>query len=589
MSFVKVGNAQSIILINVMKLLLLFFLLFGSVACVSQGEEWRVLVNSEDVVRSKEFKGVNRRNYLRELSRIRERDISDGFLTANVDSVKVLDSVRVLRIYYHKGERYKWAKLSVSDEDREIVSEVGYAEKVFANRPLSPYRLADFIEKVLVYLENNGYPFAQVKLDSVDLGSGNVSAKLEVEKGERVVMDTIFIKTKDDINPEIVYNFIRIKPKDVYRQNLIDEISNRVKEVPYWSMVSRPEYEFIGNKCRLFLYLKTNPTNSFNGVLGIQPDKNGKVTITGEMKVSLLNSFKRSEKIFFNWKKLRTLTQSLDAGFAYPFLLGTKIGVDTRLHIYKRDSSYVDADFRLGLDYLYSGLNKMSVFFENKNSTLLSVQQYEQATSLPDFADVTKKNYGIHSYFERLDYRFNPRKGWRVNSTVSIGTKRIKQISTLPSALYDGIKLNSVSYKGGVKISVFIPLFKRATIKTGIKGATIYNDNLFKNELYRIGGESTIRGFDQQSIFASSYLISTVEYRFLFEQNANFFLFSDVGILERNDTQGYSFDTPYSFGTGISFETKAGIFRLSYALGSQNDSPLYLRSAKIHFGFVSLF
>ena len=568
---------------------LLFFFLFVSVACFSQGEEWRVFVNDDVVEHSKVFKGINQKNYLKELDVIRKKDISNGFLTANVDSVEVVDSAKILRVYYHKGEQYKWARLNVSNEDREIVSEVGYAEKVFANRPLSPYRLADFFENVLVYLENSGYPFAQLKLDSVDIENGNVSAKLMVDKGERILIDTIFIKTNNEINPEIVYNFIRIKPGDVYRQNLMDEIGNRIKEVPYWSAVSPPEYEFVGDRCRLFLYLKTNPTNSFNGVLGIQPDKNGKVSLTGDVKVSLLNSFKRSEKIFFNWKKLQTLTQSLDAGFAYPFLLGTKIGVDTRLHIYKRDTSYVDANFRVGLDYLYSGLNKMSVFFENKNSTLLSVQKYEQATVLPEFADVTKKNYGIHSYFERLDYRFNPRKGWRINGTVSIGTKRIKKIPALSPTLYDGIKLNSVSYKGELKISAFIPLFKRATLKTAVKGATIYNDNLFKNELYRIGGENTIRGFDQQSIFASSYLISTIEYRFLFEQNANFFLFSDYGVLERNDTKSYAFDMPYSFGTGVSFETKAGIFRLSYALGSQNNSPLYLRSAKIHFGFVSLF
>jgi hypothetical protein len=48
-------------------------------------------------------------------------------------------------------------------------------------------------------------------------------------------------------------------------------------------------------------------------------------------------------------------------------------------------------------------------------------------------------------------------------------------------------------------------------------------------------------------------------------------------------------DTPLGFGVGTSFETKAGIFALTYALGQQFDNPIELRAGKIHFGFTSLF
>ena len=47
--------------------------------------------------------------------------------------------------------------------------------------------------------------------------------------------------------------------------------------------------------------------------------------------------------------------------------------------------------------------------------------------------------------------------------------------------------------------------------------------------------------------------------------------------------------TPFGFGLGISFETKAGIFSLNYALGYQENELAPLRAAKIHFGFVNFF
>ncbi|MCX6181458.1 MAG: hypothetical protein NT150_05995 [Bacteroidetes bacterium] len=48
-------------------------------------------------------------------------------------------------------------------------------------------------------------------------------------------------------------------------------------------------------------------------------------------------------------------------------------------------------------------------------------------------------------------------------------------------------------------------------------------------------------------------------------------------------------DHPYGFGAGFSFETKAGIFSLNYAIGKQLGNPIDFGAAKIHFGFLNQF
>jgi len=48
-------------------------------------------------------------------------------------------------------------------------------------------------------------------------------------------------------------------------------------------------------------------------------------------------------------------------------------------------------------------------------------------------------------------------------------------------------------------------------------------------------------------------------------------------------------DQPFGFGAGMTFETRAGIFGISYALGRQLNNPIDFRTGKIHFGYVSLF
>ena len=119
--------------------------------------------------------------------------------------------------------------------------------------------------------------------------------------------------------------------------------------------------------------------------------------------------------------------------------------------------------------------------------------------------------------------------------------------------------------------------------------AWIYSPDIFTNELFRIGGLKSLRGFDEESIYASSYSMGKIEYRYLIEQNSFLFLFMNAAYVQDQSRGKHIYDTPYGFGTGIDFETKLGIMSVSYALGKQFNNPIYFRNAKIHFGIVNYF
>ena len=60
--------------------------------------------------------------------------------------------------------------------------------------------------------------------------------------------------------------------------------------------------------------------------------------------------------------------------------------------------------------------------------------------------------------------------------------------------------------------------------------------------------------------------------------------FFNAAWYERNIPNNYFRDLPFGFGLGLSFDTKAGMFYLSYALGHQHNSPVSFKTGKIHFG-----
>ena len=75
-------------------------------------------------------------------------------------------------------------------------------------------------------------------------------------------------------------------------------------------------------------------------------------------------------------------------------------------------------------------------------------------------------------------------------------------------------------------------MFSRVTLLLQTRGAAIINNYLLQNELYRIGGTTLLRGFDEQSIVVSQYHIGTFEFRYLLSQNAYASIFADGGYTE---------------------------------------------------------
>jgi hemolysin activation/secretion protein len=157
------------------------------------------------------------------------------------------------------------------------------------------------------------------------------------------------------------------------------------------------------------------------------------------------------------------------------------------------------------------------------------------------------------------------------------------------TALYDTVRPNSTQFRTSGKFDLYNKLGRQSTIKTGIKAGLIKTERLLTNELFQVGGINTLRGFDEESIFASQYLIASIEYRYLIGPASYLFTFLDGANIQTRSMDTQFNGNFFGMGMGLSFETKSGLFKLAYAVGKQPTSSLNFRESKIHFGFVSLF
>ncbi len=514
---------------------------------------------------------------------------NEGYLLAVLDTL-VCDSIQC-KVILQMGEKYKWAHLKKGNLDADILAHTGFNEKLYANIPFKPVQFSKVMDKTLNWCDNNGYPFARVRLDSVVIEKSSITAQLHITKNRLIKIDSFIVEGTATIKKNFLYHYLHVKPGDLYDEHYIKQISQRIKQLPFLREKSPQLLKITEVNTKLFLFLDKKNASQFDGILGLQPQPNGKTVLTGDMRIRLYNSiFKAGELLDLNWKRLQYQTQDFKLGISYPYLLNTPIGTDYALSIYKRDTTFIDVQNNLGLQYLFSGLNNIKVFYKQRNTNLLSTASLNGLSVLPSYADITTYAYGLGFYFEKLNYKFNPRSGVSVNLSSSAGNRDIHKNNKLNELLYKNIQLKSTQYQVDGNIACYLPLIKYSTVKIAAHGGSVLSPQLFRNELYRIGGFRTLRGFDEQSIFATSFAIGTIEYRFLFEQNSAFIVFADGAWYENNSFgTNYITDTPYSVGAGVSFETKAGIFQLNYAIGSQFNNPFDFRTGKVNFGLVNTF
>lgn len=585
----------------------IFFILFAPALVFSQNKIMLSLETQDFAALQKKYKLKTVYAGEAELSRALQALVlklqANGFIEASVDSQRMQGDTAF--VYLHVGDKYAWAALSKGTVEDELLQQIGFKEKFYSGTAFNYKGMEMLLQKIVTYHENNGYPFAQVKLDSIAIEDNAISAALFLDRRQLIKYDTIALHGETNISKRFLYSYLGMKPKGLYNESAIRKANKRISELAFLQQEQPLQVLFQGESAKLHLYLKDKQASRFDFLLGVLPnnDATGKVLITGEVLLDLTSAFGRGEHFFLNWKRLQARTQSLDVAFKFPYLLSTPIGVDFAFNLYKRDTIFLDLNWEIGFQYLFAGGNYFKAFVQNKFTNVLNVDTNVilSTRQLPAVSDVRNTLFGVEYFHENLDYRINPKKGYSLLLKAGAGTRKIEKLSEITglddpenpgntfASLYDSVDLKTVQYKFDYRMDKFWQVGKRSTVKTALRGGAILSDNIFENEMYRIGGNRLLRGFDEESIFSSLFNVVTLEYRFLLSKNSHFNLFFDGAYTEYRAEKEYSNDFPFGFGAGLAFETKAGLFGVSYALGRQQNNPVDFRAAKIHFGYVNYF
>lgn len=529
-----------------------------------------------------------------------------GYVTASIDSLAFDSSFAVLILYI--GRVYKWAEVNTVNVDQSLLFAGGWNEKQFSGKPMDFAFMGLMQERMLNYLENNGYPFAKIYLDSLRLLDEGVRASLKVEKGPLYKIDSIRVFGEARITSSFLQRYLDISNGSIYNKEKLRAISKKILELTYVQEEKPSDLTLLGTGSVLNLYLKPRKSSQINILIGFLPNNDQlsskKILITGEANINLRNALGAGETIGLNWQQIQVKSPRLNIFYQHPFLFNSPVGLDFAFDMFKKDSTFLNINLQLGARYVLSTTQSAKLFIQRFQTIIsqggVNAPLVIATRRLPNVADVSSVNIGIDYEVNKTNYRLNPRSGFESDIIVSAGTKKIKKNNEIlelkdpgdPSfdfeSLYDTVKQKTYQFRVNGMGAKYFSTGRQGTFKTAFNGGILFSDNIFRNELFQIGGYKLLRGFDEESQYVSQYAIGTLEYRYLFG-NSYFFAFADGG-WARNTSRISKYSHTYiGTGLGLTLETKNSLFTIAWAIGQRDDIPFNLRQSKIHFGFVNFF
>lgn len=454
----------------------------------------------------------------------------------------------------------------------------------------SPFILSGFektIDELLTVYENSGYPFASIKLSSVSFskdsaGRSNADIHLSIDKKDLCRIEKVEIEGNSKTSSRLITQSSRIQLSSIYSQKTIENIPILLNRLRFFEPVETPSFYFNEkNEGVLKIKIKEKETNSFDGIIGYVPSSTEGQSgyFTGFINVGLRNLFGTGRSVLFRWQTETRQTQELELKYAEPWLFNYPFNLDLSLFQRKQDTTYVQRNLELKLEYL-AGENISAGVILSTQSTIPSENLI--STSIYNSSSLVT---GFSLKFDSRDDYYAPTGGIFFNNVYKFIKKTISRNKLVKEGLEGSFNLQ----KFEIDLALYHSFFERQVAALSFHARELKGSNYDISDYYQLGGTNTLRGYREKQFWANRLLWSNVEYRFLFSNRSFGFLFLDGGYFLRSADTARNItelsDFKIGYGLGMNIETGLGVLSISFAL-AKGDS---FKEGKIHFGIINEF
>jgi hypothetical protein len=451
--------------------------------------------------------------------------------------------------------------------------------KLISKNIFDSYFLLEFtnlestLEVINAETSKKGYPFSKLYLSNIRITNTNeLEADLTIEStNQKRTIDDIIIKGYEKFPRSYLKHFLKIKKSQTFNLQTIQNKTEQLKSLNFANEIKSPEVLFTQDSTTLFLYLEKAKSNAFDGFLGFGTnEETSKLEFDGYLNLNLTNNLNFGETFRLLYKSDENEQKTFETNISLPYLFKSPIGLDVLLRIFKKDSSFTTVNQSAKLHYQINAKHKVyGGILNTESNNLLSKNT---SSSIIDY----KTNQFTLAYQFASPQIYNVL--FPLNTNIYLETafgNRKTSNETVNQSQYsiDAFKIFNFNLKNSIYIRV--------------NGSNLVSDSYFENELLRFGGINSIRGFEENSIFASSFGLINSEYRFQLNRSIYIHSIIDAAYFENKFIEEQQ--KLFSYGFGFGLLTKAGLFKFNYANGKTENVPFKLSNSKIHLSLTTKF
>jgi hypothetical protein len=417
-------------------------------------------------------------------------------------------------------------------------------------------------EELLSWLNNHGYPFAQIELDTLYLDQNPQEFIWNVAMEKFVVLDTV-ITSQALFNKKILYRCINYQLGQAYSEEKIKASVSALNNISFLKPNAQSSVRLHKESFSLIVKTERKKNNLIAALIALQPLPNSTTSVlTGNIDLELSNALKQAEILELHWKRPQPKSQSFAFKLGSPFTLGLPLGFQFDFNSFLRDSTFSSTDLSLRLITKMNDMNGFSAAVNRSTNT------HFQTSAL--YGNTTNKSYSLR-------YAKNKSESNSINFLLEglAGTRTIQYESSTSQK-----KIFSARAQVWSKRNMGRTLFTNVNLELN----ALFSDSLFSNEIVRLGGTKNLRAFLEESIYASQYAMMNIEFGTSLGSDIQTFAFSDVAIIHQPLPQTY-----YDAGIGLRFQQENGSVSITYGVGNIENNGLQLKNGRVGITFSSRF
>ena len=507
-------------------------------------------------------KHLQKKDALDEIDRILQQVKKKGFFTVRIDSISKTN--KELIAYLDLGKKINEIIIVTKKDNTNGIIDSGIDSIKIKTREFS-----DLTNQLLEQIDRKGNSFSEITYVNPLLKNDTLFLEMKISNSSSRKIDKVITKGYEDFPKKFITKFFLIDKNTVFSKQKLNQVSALSNKLDFIKEKKAPEVLFKKDSTHLYLFLDKIGTSSFDGLVNFSSKENGKgLLLNGNLDLKLNNTFNTGEKFEIIWNKVSDEKTDFKINSYVPYILNSKFSTTLEFYLYRQDSTFINTNFELKTDYSINQKSHASILYSSENSNyLLNISNNDLASYSNYFIGL---GYELKKSSTSNLYKY--KNGLNLNLT--IGKRKTDRES-----------INQLKFHFSAFANVQIN--NRGYLNIKNESGLLTSKNYLLNELFRIGGANSIRGYNEQSIFTNGYSYSNIEFRYSLDTSSYLYSITDLGGYKENTTN--KIKKLLGIGAGYQFRINNNLVNLGYVISTNSSTNAKLNSSRLVVRWTSFF